>query len=102
MIFSRITLFALYVFFVAAGTMWRFADAWGGLSLGRRIYLALSASWKWWLIFSVALLCRDSMTYLRLGVPGDIIVLAIAIVMSVVFAILRTAELRRSRPDQKK
>jgi len=46
MMLSRIILFALYVFLVASGTMWRFADAWEGLTFSRRVYLALCASWK--------------------------------------------------------
>lgn len=82
MILGRIILFALYVALVAAGTMWRFTDAWNGMSFGRRVYLALSASWKWWLIFSVAVFLRDVMTYRRIGVPGDLVVIAIALVMS--------------------
>lgn len=102
MIFSRIILFAFYVFIVASGTMWRFADAWKGLPFGRRVFLAVSASWKWWLIFCVALLFFDATAHVGRGVPGDIVVIAIAIVMAVIFAMLRSAELRQSDSERKK
>lgn len=82
MILSRIILFALYVLLVAAGTMWRFSDVWEGLPFGRRVHLALIASWKWWLLFCIAVLLRDILTYRRIGFTGDFVVLAIALVMS--------------------
>jgi hypothetical protein len=101
MILSRILLFALYVLLVVAGTMWRFADDWGGLPFGERVFLALSLSWKWWLLFCFALLCRDAMRYRHYGLPGDIIVIVIAIVMSVGFAYVRSTGSPGSGPDQR-
>ena len=83
MIFSRIILFALYVLLVAAGNMWRFADDWGGVPSGRRVYLALCASWKWWLLVSFTVLLRDVMIRRQFCVPGDLVVIAIALIMSV-------------------
>jgi len=83
MILSRIIFFALYVFLVASGTMWRFADAWEGLTFSRRVYLALCASWKWWLLVSFTVLLRDVMIRRQFCVPGDLVVIAIALIMSV-------------------
>jgi hypothetical protein len=97
MIVSTIILFALYVVLVAAGKMWRFAVAWGGLPFAHRVLLALSASWKWWLLFCVALLFFDAGAHAGRGIPGAIVVTAIAIVMAVIFAILRPVG-----PTQKK
>ena len=82
MIFSRIILFAICVLFVAGGIMWRFADAWDGIPLSRRAVLALVRSWRWWLVFSVAMLVRDAARYSQRGVPSDFVVLVIVLVMA--------------------
>jgi len=100
-IFSRLILFALYIVFVAAGTMWRFADAWEGFSYGRRASLALCASCKWWPLFCAGLLVFAAAAHAGRGVSGDIALL-IAIVIALGFAVRFSAKMRGSEPDQYK
>jgi hypothetical protein len=99
--FILVSLLALYVIFVGAFTLWRSAESWEGMSFGRRVFLAMSVSWKWWLLFSVALLVFDAVIYHRRRIAGELIVAGLAISMAVIFARQRSAELRRSQLKKK-
>jgi hypothetical protein len=94
-IFGALSIFALYVLSAAALTNWRRAEDWGGMSFSRRVFLGVSVTWKWWLLFSVALLFHDAVLRYGSSVPGDIVIVGIALVMAIVFALLRRSESRR-------
>ncbi|HWC59032.1 MAG TPA: hypothetical protein VHC44_04995 [Verrucomicrobiae bacterium] len=100
-ILDAILIFAPFVLFAAALTMWRRADAWEGMTFGRRLFLGISFSWKWWLAYSVAILFFDAALRYDRSVPGDVLVVVIAVIMAVVFSNLRPKESRRSQRNKK-
>lgn len=87
--------FAVLVVLASSLTLWRRADKWDGVPIPRRFLLAVAVSWKWWLAYSFGLLFFE-ITWLG-NVRGGVIVVITAIVMALLFGVLRAAELRKSR-----